>query len=825
MIVSGPSATQTGPFEVAITFSEAVTGFEQGEVTVGNGAVTDFSGSGTSYTATIAPVATGMVTVDVAAGAAVDSGNVGNMAAIQYGVEADLEVPVRIDGPSGSVRNRFTVTITFSRPVTGFEKGDVTVANGTVASFSGSEAAYQVGIVPTVGRGKVTVDVAAGVAVDADGFDNKAAQYSVEATVNLPVPLVAGPARPQNGPFDVTITFSYSVVEFEKADVTVQNGTVTAFSGSGARYKATIDPSATGTVSVSVPENVANSEAAARAGDYSPNLASAVFEVEADFDRPLMGVGSPLCCHPGTNFVVVRGPFEVWYTFSEPVTGFEPGDVTVSNGRVSAIVNEPLPSSADPTVSYKVTITPLFTREVVMTVPENVAFDAAGNGNRASPRFWVQAVLGPLTSTISGPTGVQTGPFDVTITFSEPTARSDHPRFRVFDRTDVEVGNGSVTAFSGSGKTFTATITPESSGTVTVDVPVAVTQNESTGDLFNLAADQYSVEADLGAPRVTIADASADEGDAITFTVTLDKAVSGGLKVTPGFTDGTAMEGTDYTANTAAVAFAGTAGERRTFTVATIEDTVEESDKTFTVSLAVSEASRTVIAVDTATGTITDDDGEAPAVTIGGPADTQTGPFDVSITFSEPVTGFEQRDVTISNGSVTAFLGSGANYVALIKPESSGTVTLDVAADVAEDALGNGNTAADQYSVKADLDPPSVTISGPTDTQYGLFPVAIRFSEPVTGFEKEDVTVGNGSVTAFSGSGMHYTATIKPESSGTVTVDVAADVAEDAVGHGNTAADQYSVLVELEPSRRWSSAVQPLIKRARSTWRSPSRSR
>ena len=37
---------------------------------------------------------------------------------------------------------------------------------------------------------------------------------------------------------------------------------------------------------------------------------------------------------------------------------------------------------------------------------------------------------------------------------------------------------------------------------------------------------------------VTINNASADEGDDITFTVTLDKAVQGGLKVTPSFTDG-----------------------------------------------------------------------------------------------------------------------------------------------------------------------------------------------------------------------------------------------------------------------------------------------
>ena len=46
----------------------------------------------------------------------------------------------------------------------------------------------------------------------------------------------------------------------------------------------------------------------------------------------------------------------------------------------------------------------------------------------------------------------------------------------------------------------------------------------------------------------------------MTFTVRLDKAVSGGFTVTPSFTDGTATEGTDYTENTAALTFAGTGG-------------------------------------------------------------------------------------------------------------------------------------------------------------------------------------------------------------------------------------------------------------------------
>ena len=47
---------------------------------------------------------------------------------------------------------------------------------------------------------------------------------------------------------------------------------------------------------------------------------------------------------------------------------------------------------------------------------------------------------------------------------------------------------------------------------------------------------------------ITINDASASEGESMTFTITLNKAIAGGLTVTPSYTDGTATEGTDYTA-------------------------------------------------------------------------------------------------------------------------------------------------------------------------------------------------------------------------------------------------------------------------------------
>ena len=129
---------------------------------------------------------------------------------------------------------------------------------------------------------------------------------------------------------------------------------------------------------------------------------------------------------------------------------------------------------------------------------------------------------------------------------------------------------------------------------------------------------------------VTINDASADEGDDMTFTVTLDNAVSGGLTVTPSYTNGTAAS-TDYTANTAALTFTGTAGETKTFTVQTTEDTTPEPNETFTVGLTVSNTNVTVGATDTGTGTINDDDNATLTVSNASASEGESMTFTVTL--------------------------------------------------------------------------------------------------------------------------------------------------------------------------------------------------
>ena len=80
-VTSDASHPTKDSFAVTIDFLEDVTGLRAGEISVGNGSVSNFAGSGASYTLDIAPTAglEGEVTVDVPANAVVDGANNGNL--------------------------------------------------------------------------------------------------------------------------------------------------------------------------------------------------------------------------------------------------------------------------------------------------------------------------------------------------------------------------------------------------------------------------------------------------------------------------------------------------------------------------------------------------------------------------------------------------------------------------------------------------------------------------------------------------------------------------------------------------------------------------
>ncbi|MEQ8435844.1 MAG: Ig-like domain-containing protein, partial [Oceanicaulis sp.] len=168
-----------------------------------------------------------------------------------------------------------------------------------------------------------------------------------------------------------------------------------------------------------------------------------------------------------------------------------------------------------------------------------------------------------------------------------------------------------------------------------------------------------------------------------------------------------------------------------------------------------------------------------------------SGAFTATFTFTESVTGFALGDIAVGNGAASSLAGSGAVYTATITPAADGAVTVDVAAAAANDAAGNANTAAAQFSITNDATAPGLAITtASSDPVSGAFTATFTFTESVTGFVLGDIAVGNGAASNLAGSGAVYTATITPAAEGAVTVDVAAAAAVDTAGNASLAAAQ-----------------------------------
>ena len=183
-----------------------------------------------------------------------------------------------------------------------------------------------------------------------------------------------------------------------------------------------------------------------------------------------------------------------------------------------------------------------------------------------------------------------------------------------------------------------------------------------------------------GAPDVLIGDATVDEAaGTASFGVTLTNPSAADITLTLTTADGSATAGADYTATTSQVTIlAGATTATGTFDVPILEDLLDESDETFTVSVQSVDAGTVGSTADTGLGTITDNEVFGFSVSVnptsinevgGSPTGTVTLDFprvtDITIDVSSGDTGEATLDinrVTITAGTTAAtFVVSGVD--------------------------------------------------------------------------------------------------------------------------------------------------------------------
>ncbi len=571
------------PLTVTFTFDEVVTGFDTNDISVSGGTKGAFTGNGSNYSLVVTPTVRSDVVVTVATNATFDGLNYGPASETSRTATWDDSVPtLTITGvPSMIIMTTpFTATFTFSEDVLGFETGDISVTGGTKGELIGSGQSYTLIITPN-GSTNVVVSVAANTITD--GINRgPSSPFSVTAewSSDAPSVTIAGiPAKINSPPaFTATFTFNESVAGFESEDITLIGAEKGAFEGSGQIYTQVVNPSGSADIEITVEANSATD------GSISGPTSAVTASVVWDATPPTLSIGGL------PDRINSTATLSTTFTFSEQVTGFEASSVTVSGGSMENLTG----SGA----RYALEITPSGNSDVVVSVAANVATDGVNTGPTTQQSFTTEWDSSPPILTITGvpETIISTGSFTTTFTFSEDVTG--------FDIDDIEITGAASGNLQGTGSAYMLEITP----TGGQNVVITISEN-SLSDGLNLGpTSAVSATATWGgsSPSIFIEDATAIEGKPMTFTVTLDQVLTGGLTVTPIFTDRTATKGVDYIENTSPINFNGSAYESHTFVVETIVDELVEKDETFTVGLLISGTEQDFITSNTGTGTISD---------------------------------------------------------------------------------------------------------------------------------------------------------------------------------------------------------------------------
>lgn len=280
--------------------------------------------------------------------------------------------------------------------------------------------------------------------------------------------------------------------------------------------------------------------------------------------------------------------------------------------------------------------------------------------------------------TLSAPSST-TGAFSVSITVSQAVTG--------LAATDFTVTNGSATSLTGTGSSYTLTVTPSAPGNVTVLLPAGSATNiaGAGNTASNQTTTSYS-QPDTTPPSVVLSTASATVSTSFSVAVTTSETVTGlalaDFTVTNGSASALSGSGSAYTVTITPLA-AGTVTVR------------------LPAGAAADAAGNPSLASNTLSVTYTPADTTPPSVTLTATSmPSSTGVFTVDATFSETVTGFIASDFIVTNGSVTGLSSVGNVHTATIQATATGDVTVRLPAGAAADAAGNASLASSTISVR-----------------------------------------------------------------------------------------------------------------------------
>jgi nitrogen fixation protein FixH len=393
--------TNASPINFTVVFSEPVTDFATGDVTLTGTAPGTLTGTVTGGPTTFNVAVAGMtgdgtVIANIAPGVAHDAANNPNTASTstdntvtfdQVGPNVTINQAAGQTDPTNTSPINFTVV--FTKPVSGFATGDVTLtgtAPGTlVGTVSGGPTTFNVAVTGMTGDGTVIASIAAGKATDLAGNPNIASS-STDNTVtydvtppNVTINQAASQSDPTNtSPINFTVVFDEPVTGFATGDVTLTGTAAGTLVGSVTGGPTTFNVAVSGmNGDGTVIASIAAGKAKDLAGNNNTASTSTDNTVTYDITPPEVTINQA----GGQVDPTGTSPINFTAEFSEPVVGFATGDVTV-NGTAPGTLTGAVTGSSP---TFNVAVSGMTgDGTVVASIAAGKVTDLAGNPNNAS---------------------------------------------------------------------------------------------------------------------------------------------------------------------------------------------------------------------------------------------------------------------------------------------------------------------------------------------------------------------------------------------------------------------------------------------------------
>ncbi len=674
----------------------------------GTSDVTIFAKSAERYNAFITAPADGVVDFSVPANAAVDTVGNGNLAA-QINVPVDTTLPVISLSSAASepaTSSPIVLNISASEPVQGLIMESVLVSNARKTSFAVIDATnYSLELVP-ISDGLLTASILAGSVTDLVG-NGTIAQSDFARTVSLNVPevelttKVASPTAQTS--FDITARFSESIMGLDAMDFTVSNGTVAAVTPPSGSYTY----------------------------EATWGVAGTALSDNTGFNLP----GKMTVDAQGNLYIVDRGNHRIQILDSEgnylatlgtsgqsqtDNTGFnQPIDVAVDNqGRIFVADRDNHRVQVfNPDFTYLATIAESAPLAVEVSADGRVYILKSSRVRVYSSNFNFLFQIGD-GSTESA----------ITTSFSQdPALYIDHNnQLYITDSNRREIR-----VFDLQGNLVGARSSPDNgrNNAIAIDSAGFIHVTNTSSHLVHVVNADLSINTSIGF--------ASSRSDNTGF------ANPAGLVAWNG------------------KLFVSDQSNHRI--------QVYKTPRNYDYNVGITAAADGPVTITLPQGAVADDQGNGNAVSndlqvvvdTSPPEVTLTtsvsspvnNPFIVQIDFDEAVTGFELADLVVNNGVPGNFQAlSSIAYEVEISPGQNGPLTVDVNSGVATNLAGITNNAAATLMLTVDdmITGMMITTTESSPSNSSGFPISIDPSERITGFDENDLTITNGTVSSFN---------------------------------------------------------------------------